>query len=166
MKSFLQLLVSSLIILTPLATFAEKMSVEDMKSTCSSGFLKDADKTSDPEIYKSYVNKLCDCSGNKLGGRELTDQSEVMAGIGSCMRVTLLTESMNQLKDDDAISEEKISAMCMKEWKIFTSAKPGQGTLEKSCACSAKQIMSLPKDQRTDESKLDQIAMSCAAKDS
>jgi hypothetical protein len=165
MKLFLKLLLSTTLILAPLTSFADKMSADEMKTTCLTGFMKDADKASDVDAYKSYVDKLCSCSGSKLGGQEV-DQAGVMAGIGSCMRTALLSESMNKLKSDDAVNESKISTACMKEWQIFTSPNKGnQGTLEKSCACAAKEIMGLDADKRTDDSQLDQIAMKCASKD-
>ncbi len=165
MKPLLKLLFSSLLILASVSIYAENISVEEMRATCLTGFMKDADKASDVDAYKSYVNNLCECTGNKVGGREITDQAEVMAGMGSCMKLSLLTETMNSLKDDETINEDKISAGCMNEWKIFTSMKTNQGTLEKYCSCAAKAIMAQDKNKRG-ESELDQISMNCVDKDS
>lgn len=166
MKLLLKLAVSTLVICTPFSAFAEKINAAEMKSSCLTGFMKEADKSSDPAAYKSYVNKLCDCSSTKLDGQDV-DQNGVMAAIGMCMRVTLLTESMDKLKSDDALTEEKVTSTCMKEWQIFTSPnKSNQGTLEKSCACAAKEIMAVDKSKQTDAAQLDQIATTCVSKDS
>lgn len=73
---------------------------------------------------------------------------------------------MNYYKDDDSVSEEKIASSCMQEWQVFTSTKKDQGTLEKTCACAAKEIMALDKDKRTDESALEKISIQCGRKDS
>lgn len=157
-------IVASIIVLSPLSAFAEKISAQDMKTTCVESFMKQADKASDADAYKNYVNKMCECSGNKVEGKDL-DQSTTMAIMGSCMQITMLTESMSALKDDTALTADKITAACMKQWQVFTSPnKTNQGTQQASCACAAAEIMALDQDKRTDEGTLEQIAMKCAVK--
>lgn len=76
MKLLFKILISIVIAASPLVSFADKANADEVKKMCLDGFMKDADKTSDPDTYKSYVNKLCDCTAIKLGGKEV-DQSGV-----------------------------------------------------------------------------------------
>lgn len=164
MKFLLTILVTASFALFPLISSADKTSPGEMKKICMDGFMKDESKSSDPAAYKSFVEKLCDCSETKVVGKEV-DQNDVMTAMGACMRVTLLSETMTALKDDEAVDEDKITTECTKEWKIFTGFKPKQGTLEKTCECSAKELMALDASKRTDEESLDKIGTSCAGKD-
>src|SRR5205823_3847626 len=68
MKLSAIILVSASLMLFPLISSADKPTPGEMNKVCLEGFLKDSSKSSDPDAYKSYVNKLCDCSETKVVG--------------------------------------------------------------------------------------------------
>ncbi len=164
MKLFSKLLVVAAITVLPIVTFAEVVKSDQLKTMCLDSFLKDADKSIDPEAYKAFSNITCTCSGILLDGKDVKKE-DVIVAMGSCMQATLLRQTMDSVKSEDPLTEDKIKSACMQQWKIFTSFKPNQGTLEKTCACSAQQIMALDADKRNDNTALAQIGMSCAGKD-